>query len=235
MICMADKFGIYDTSTGLWISSIKGWEFGDAPYEWTKITKASNVVGTAPSSYRKKLAVRVINNETLQKASEYRERLIAQQESQAMASQLQTADSTAISNSMETASDSDLSKLRKLLNMSPRNFLVLMEYADILSKFQQEIYSDYSLRLRKADGKQQDYLHLIENEDLTDAEKAHLFDEMKDFRHERREIKNVLAALDVLKDGGDVSKKADSLRDWTYTPRQSPDMFPTESARYKVN
>lgn len=231
---MADKFGVYDTSTGLWISSLKGWEFGDTPYEWTKITKASNVVGTAPSSYRKKLAVRVINNETLQKASEYRERLIAQQESQAMASQLQTADNS-VSTDTTQASDSDLSKLRKLLNMSPRNFLVLMEYADILSKFQQEIYSDYNLRLRKADGKQQDYLHLIENEDFTDAEKAHLFDEMKDFRHERREIKNVLAALDVLKDGGDVSKKADSLRDWTYVPRQSPDMFPTENARYKIS
>lgn len=231
---MAEKFGIYDTSTGLWISNLKGWEFGDAPYEWTKITKASNVVGSAPSSYRKRLAVRIINNETLRKASEYRERLIAQQENQAMASQLQTADSSDSTDTMQ-ASDSDLSKFRKLLNMSPRNFLVLMEYADILSKFQQEIQSDYNLRLRKADGKQQDYLHLIENEDLTDAEKAHLFDEMKDFRHERREIKNVLAALDVMKDGGDVSKKADMLRDWTYTPRQSPDMFPTECARYKIS
>lgn len=231
---MADKFGIYDTSTGLWISNLKGWEFGDAPYEWTKITKASNVIGSAPTSYRKKLAVRIINNETLAKALKQRERLM-EQERQAMASQLQTAGGTAISNSMDTASDSDLSKLRKLLDMSPRNFLVLMEYADILSKFQQEIYADYNLRLRKADGKQQDYLHLIENEDLTDAEKAHLFDEMKDFRHERREIKNVLAALDVMKNGGDVSKKTDSLRDWTYTPRQSPDMFPTENARYKAN
>jgi len=231
---MAEKFGIYDTSTGLWISNLKGWEFGDAPYEWTKITKASNVVGSAPSSYRKRLAVRIINNETLRKASEYRERLIAQQENQAMASQLQTADSSDSTDTMQ-ASDSDLSKFRKLLNMSPRNFLVLMEYADILSKFQQEIYSDYNLRLRKADGKQQDYLHLIENEDLTDAEKAHLFDEMKDFRHERREIKNVLAVLGVMIDGGDVSKKADSLRDWTYVPRQSPDMFPTESVRYKIS
>lgn len=231
---MAEKFGIYDTSTGLWISNLKGWEFGDAPYEWTKITKASNVVGSAPSSYRKRLAVRIINNETLRKASEYRERLIAQQENQAMASQLQTADSSDSTDTMQ-ASDSDLSKFRKLLNMSPRNFLVLMEYADILSKFQQEIYSDYNLRLRKADGKQQDYLHLIENEDLTDTEKSHLFDEMKDFRHERREIKNVLAVLGVMIDGGDVSKKADSLRDWTYTPRQSPDMFPTENERYKVN
>ena len=231
---MAEKFGIYDTSTGLWISNLKGWEFGDAPYEWTKITKASNVVGSAPSSYRKRLAVRIINNETLRKASEYRERLIAQQENQAMASQLQTADNSDSTDTMQ-ASDSDLSKFRKLLNMSPRNFLVLMEYADILSKFQQEIYSDYNLRLRKADGKQQDYLHLIENEDLTDAEKAHLFDEMKDFRHERREIKNVLAVLGVMIDGGDVSKKADSLRDWTYVPRQSPDMFPTESVRYKIS
>ena len=231
---MAEKFGIYDTSTGLWISNLKGWEFGDAPYERTKITKASNVVGSAPSSYRKRLAVRIINNETLRKASEYRERLIAQQENQAMASQLQTADNSDSTDTMQ-ASDSDLSKFRKLLNMSPRNFLVLMEYADILSKFQQEIYSDYNLRLRKADGKQQDYLHLIENEDLTDAEKAHLFDEMKDFRHERREIKNVLAVLGVMIDGGDVSKKADSLRDWTYVPRQSPDMFPTESVRYKIS
>lgn len=231
---MAERFGVYDTSTGLWVSHLKGWQFGDKPQEWGKIAKASNIIGCAPSKFKGRLAVRMINVDTLQKAVEQREKVRKQKEQQEEQQRAQQADEQGCIDFLN-ASDSDLSKLRKLLDMSPRNLLVLIEYADILSKFQQEIHADYNLRLRKADGKQQDYLHFIENEDLTDAEKAHLFDEMKDFRHERREIKNILAALDVMKDGGDVSKKADSLREWTYTPRQSPDMFPTESERYNIS
>lgn len=216
---MAENFGIYDTSTGLWLSCLQGWQFGGRPQEWNKIAKASNIIGHAPAMYRGKLQARIISAEAISKALERQSS--AQQET--------------VCEQEVQVSDREMAKLKRVLDMSPSALLVLIEYADILSRHLDEINADYILRLKKADGIQQDYLHLIENEDLTDKEKVKLFDDIKASRHGRREVKNVLSAIDVMRDGDNVSKKVDSLKEWKYTPRQSPDMFPTESERYNIS